>query len=170
MHDQNKRLFNTRSLQVKALKLVRDEHWQQPEPKALRKVRMGQALTSKREGKCRGSENVLKLKSTFIWDVLPWRSVEVHNQLGGMYCLHHQGWKVRQTRNQQEAGSKQCAICLLLGVLFSVPPKFWWTYTGLHGITSQKERPFIVTDVGSWDPTYCILDYMGLHPRKWDPS
>jgi hypothetical protein len=66
----------------------------------------------------------VEVKEYFFWNVSPYSMEEVHHQLGGMYCPNHQGQKVSQTRNQQEAGSKQCAICFLLGFLFSVPAKF----------------------------------------------
>jgi hypothetical protein len=48
-----------------------------------------------------------KFYSIIFCNMMTFSRVEVHRRFGGMCCLHLQGWKLSQTKNQQEAGSKQ---------------------------------------------------------------
>jgi hypothetical protein len=47
------------------------------------------------------------LKNAVFWDVMPCSVVEVF--LGTVYCLHLQGQRVSQARNQEEASSRSSA-------------------------------------------------------------
>jgi hypothetical protein len=46
------------------------------------------------------------MKSTVLWDDIPYSLVVVYQNFGGMYCLHLQGQRVSQTSNQQEGSRK----------------------------------------------------------------
>jgi hypothetical protein len=46
------------------------------------------------------------MKNSVFWDVLPCSPVKVNQCFGGIYCLHLQGLRVSQPRNQYETGSK----------------------------------------------------------------
>jgi hypothetical protein len=39
-----------------------------------------------------------------------------------------------------------------------VPPKHQLTFNKLHGIISQKKKPFIITSVRTSNPTFYILN------------
>jgi hypothetical protein len=46
-------------------------------------------------------------KSSVIWDITPRSPLKIKHRFGGTCCLHLQGQKLSQARNQQEAGIKQ---------------------------------------------------------------
>lgn len=64
------------------------------------------------------------LMNSTIWDVTKYSPVKVQWCFGGMYCLHHQDWRVSKT-SKKPAWSKWYA-------------EHWWTYTALHGIISRR--------------------------------
>jgi hypothetical protein len=111
-------------------------------------------------------------KSTNFWGVTPCSMVEVHQCFWGTYCLHLQGQRVSQARNQQEADGKQSSshFCSLLGVFTWLslwpwrwsqyaPPKCQWAFTGLHDVTSQK------TVISVW--TTCnLLTYPSIGVKR----
>jgi hypothetical protein len=53
-----------------------------------------------------GSREGMTPKYTVIWDVTPSSAVEAHRRFGGTHCLHLQGRRVCQVRNQYEADHK----------------------------------------------------------------
>jgi hypothetical protein len=73
------------------------------------------------------------MKSSVFWDKTPCSLVKVNWCFGETYRLHLQGRRVKQARNQHEAGWR--------GRLY-VPPKHQLTLTRLHGIISQKTELF----------------------------
>jgi hypothetical protein len=50
------------------------------------------------------------LKSIMIWDVFPHIPTKVNWHFGRTYCLHLQCWRVSQTINQWEVGTKQVLL------------------------------------------------------------
>jgi hypothetical protein len=58
------------------------------------------------------------VKSSNFWDVTPYSPLKVNRRFGGTCRLNLQGRRVKQTRNQREAGRKQVLIfSLLRGVI-----------------------------------------------------
>jgi hypothetical protein len=72
------------------------------------------------------------VKSVFIfWDIMAYSPLKIDQSFGRGSCLHVQGRKVSQTRNQREAGSKTKMEA-------NDPPKLRLTFNVLHVVTSQK--------------------------------
>jgi hypothetical protein len=68
-------------------------------------------------GVCFKSEQHKLRVLTLFWDVMLWIPVEVHQCLGGTYCLQIQGRRLGESRNQQEMSSKQSELCVVNQVL-----------------------------------------------------
>jgi hypothetical protein len=75
----------------------------------------------------------LVMKSSIFWNKTLCSSLKLSRRFGGTYCLHLQGRRIYQTREQCEAGSNQ--PCLLPDSRwFNVPPKRRLTLNALHGL------------------------------------
>jgi hypothetical protein len=56
--------------------------------------------------KRRNETDLLSVKSSIFWDVMPCNPLKVNRHLGGTCCLHHQGRRLTQARNQRDASSR----------------------------------------------------------------
>jgi hypothetical protein len=56
------------------------------------------------------------IKSIIFWDITPWSPLKVNRHFGGTCCLHLQGWRISQERNQREAGSKENLLSRIRGL------------------------------------------------------
>jgi hypothetical protein len=75
------------------------------------------------------------MKSSTFRDITPCSLLKVNGHFGGTFCLHRQGRRISQERNQHEAGSKQSLI-----------------FNGLHGIMSQKVELFKEILIAAFPP------------------
>jgi hypothetical protein len=66
-------------------------------------------------------ENLNQNKLFYLLDITPCGPMKVNQRCGGTRCLHLQGRRISQARNQREAGSKLHAA-FLLGLFFD--PKY----------------------------------------------
>jgi hypothetical protein len=53
------------------------------------------------------------IKSSVFWDITPCSPLKVDRCFGGTSHLHFQGRRIRQARNQSEAGRKQILVSFL---------------------------------------------------------
>jgi hypothetical protein len=72
------------------------------------------------------------LESSVFWDITPFKLLKVNQCFRGTLCLHLQGQRISQTRNQHEAVSKQ---------------------SRLDSVIYQKIELFITTVVRTSNPT-----------------
>jgi hypothetical protein len=77
--------------------------------------------------------------SSVFWYIMPCSPVEVDRSFGRIYGFHIQGWRVSDTGNHHEAGSKQSSAQRY------VTRKCLLAFTGFHGVVSQKVELLIVT-------------------------
>jgi hypothetical protein len=108
-------------------------------------------------------------KSSVFWNIMLFRLMDVNPYFRGTHCLHLQGQRVSQVRNQHEAGSKQnwfltWSTLKLWRWRWYVPLKRWLTFIGLHKVTSQKKVLFTATGMRTFNcnmaactPNWCAL-------------
>jgi hypothetical protein len=90
----------------------------------------------------------------FFWSIKPHSPVEVHQYIGGIYCLH-----LQDNPSKKPLRSKQQAL-LVAGFLQEAE----LGSIELDGITSQKVVLFIVTDVENLRSShnYCLCVDTGI--------
>jgi hypothetical protein len=79
--------------------------------------------------------------SCVLWGNKTCSTLKVNWTFGGTCHLHFQIWGTSQAREQHDVGIKR-----------NLPSKHQLTFTGLHGIVSQKTELFINTAVRTSDP------------------
>jgi hypothetical protein len=113
-------------------------------------------LTRKRRSMEIPEEQMRIQNSSVFWDITLCNLAKVSQRFGGTCCLHFQGQRIVQARNQYEAGSKQCKAWLILQSLRCmqhVSPNHRMTFNGLHSVTSWKVGFFITSAVRVSKPT-----------------
>jgi hypothetical protein len=106
-----------------------------------------------------------------FWDITPCSLLKVNQRFRGTCCLHLQGQRISQARNQCVA-----ELCFL-------PPSYWFlaclilqnwrwkqyiplkcqmTFNGLHSITSQKIELIITTTVRTANPTNLLMKFIKM--------
>jgi hypothetical protein len=75
-------------------------------------------------------------RNTIFWDITSYSLVEVHWYSGGTYCLQ------KHKLSKLLAISRQKALLCLLFWGY-VPLKYWWTTTGLHGVTPKITNQYL---------------------------
>jgi hypothetical protein len=89
-----------------------------------------------------------------------WKLIDVSEE----YCLHlesrNKAKPVTISRKKNPGSYRRLVVCLFGFLLEPVgwrrylPPKCRWTYTGLHGVTSQKILLVMITTMRTWNPTW----------------
>jgi hypothetical protein len=106
------------------------------------------------------------LKRTIFWDMTPCSLLKVNRRFGGTYRLHLQGRRIRRASNQRESRRQAEQGWFLARLILRpwrwrqyVTPKRRLTFTGLHGVISQKIVLFITTALRTSNPssTYLII-------------
>jgi hypothetical protein len=55
-------------------------------------------------------EQILKLKSATFWDITPCSPLKINRRFRGTYCLHLQGRRISQARNQGKSSARKTAF------------------------------------------------------------
>jgi hypothetical protein len=85
------------------------------------------------------------MTNSIFRDITPRSPLKVNRRFVGTRCLHLQGRRIREARNQREAGIKQSSAIL---------PERRLAFNGLHGVKSQKIELFITTAVRTSNRKY----------------
>jgi hypothetical protein len=109
---------------------------------------IGKDMSSSGRGLFQGIIPTIRLESSIFWDTTPCSPLKVIRCFGRTCCLHLQGRKISQVRNQLFLLSTRFHAGVLLGYI-----KRQLTFTGLHCGISQKIEHFIATAVRTSNPT-----------------
>jgi hypothetical protein len=123
----------------------------------------------------RGEENFRR--GTHLQDFIcpHCRPVEVQRRFGRPYCLYLQGRRVNQARTKGSSGKPMLCFFYWFRSCLTVKPWRWrqcdrpkrgWTYSCLHGVTSQYTTLFGVATVRASNPNYFLILYFSC-VRTW---
>jgi hypothetical protein len=111
------------------------------------------------------------MRSSIFWDITSCSPLKVSRRFGVICRFHLKGLRKNQARYKHETGIASRALiaipasCLYLSLLNHLPrswrrhvlPKRRFTFSGQHGIMSQKTGLFITTGVRTSTPTFVIF-------------
>jgi hypothetical protein len=91
-------------------------------------------------------------KSSVFWDIMSCSPLKVNGSFRGTCRLHLQGRRISQSKTSMKQLVRLLAVREIRG---GVPPKRRMTFSGLHGVMSQKVQLLDLQMVYYYE--YCIL-------------
>jgi hypothetical protein len=98
------------------------------------------------------------MKRSAFWDIMLCDLLKVNQHSRGKCHFHLQCWRVRQARNQYEAGSRLLLLCLAYSSTMNMESMYssehWLTLNGILGVISQKIEILVTATVRISYPTH----------------
>jgi hypothetical protein len=97
--------------------------------------------------------NPIHKNTSIIWNIRQCSSVKNNLRFGGTYCLHLQGWRISQERNQREIGNKFNWLTLRpWRRKWYVPPECKLIFNRKYTVISKNTEISIVIAVRTQNP------------------